>query len=166
MEGWKHLSFRENSMFIDRARSFCESHIAEKFKDEYNCYPMEVYCKEDKDGKTYKVLILGKHFKEDKFKVFTGCTFVKEGKRPQPEFQEETFKSCDGTDCTLADDKKVKIKNSINAYFKGEKDFEPLKYFENALDGANAYVVKVDGKYAAIYEIGDEVTVDCCFQSK
>ena len=148
MEGWKHLSFRENSMFIDRARSFCESHIAEKFKDEYNCYPMEVYCK------------------EDKFKVFTGCTFVKEGKRPQPEFQEETFKSCDGTDCTLADDKKAKIKNSINAYFKGEKDFEPLKYFENALDGANAYVVKVDGKYAAIYEIGDEVTVDCCFQSK
>ena len=161
MEGWARKSFRENSAFIDRARSFCESHIAEKFKDEYNCYPMEVYCKEDKDGKTYKVLILGKHFKNEEFKIFTVCTLVKEGKRPQPEFLENTFKSQDGTDRTLADDKKAKMKNPINTFFKGEKDFQCIKFFENALDGANVYVVKVDGQFAGIYEVGDEVSVDC-----
>ena len=161
MEGWKRLSFRENSAFIDRARSLCESHIAEKFKDEYNCYPMEVYCKEAPEGKTYKVLILGKHFKQDQFKVFSSCTFVQESKRPQPKFQAETFKSSDGTECALNDEKKAKIKNSINTFFKAEKDFQCIKFFENALDGANVYVVKVDGKYAGVYEVGEEVTIDC-----
>ena len=33
MEGWKQLSFKENNMNIDRARSFCENHIVEKFGD-------------------------------------------------------------------------------------------------------------------------------------
>ena len=161
MEGWKRLSFRENSAFIDRSRSFCESHVARNFNDEYNCYPMEVYCKEEPEGKTYKVLILAKHFQKDEFKVFTSCTFVKECKRPQPEFKEETFKSKDGTECALSDAKKAKIKSSINTFFKGEKDFQMVKFFENALDGANVYVVKIDGKYAGVYEIGDEVKVDC-----
>ena len=27
MESWKQLSFKENNMRIDRARSFCENHI-------------------------------------------------------------------------------------------------------------------------------------------
>ena len=164
MEGWKQLSFKENNMNIDRARSFCENHIVEKFGDIYNCYPMEVYCKEDKEGKTFKVLILGKHLKNEEFKIFSACTYVKEEKRPQPEFKEDTFKSNDGTDCTLTDEKKAKIKNAINSCFKGEKDFQCIKFFENALDGANVYVAKVDGKYAGIYEIGNYVKVDCCFQ--
>ena len=165
MEGWKQLSFKENNMFIDRARSFCEKHVAEKLGDEYNCYPMEVYCKEEKEGKTYKVLILGKHFKNEEFKVFSACTFAKEEKRPQPQFKEETFKSNDGTDCTLNDEKKAKIKNSINTFFKGEKDFQCIKFFENALDGgANVYVAKADGKYIGIYEIGNDMRVDCAFQ--
>ena len=122
---------------------------------------MEVYCKEDAEGKTYKVLILGKHFKKDEFKIFTACTLVKDGKRPQPEFKEDTFKSCDGTDCTLSDEKKAKMKNSITDFFKGEKEFQPVKFFENALDGGNVYVIKVDGKYAGVYEVGDEMCVDC-----
>ena len=161
MEGWKRLSFRENSAHIDRARSFCEKHVAKKFEEEYDCYPMEVYCKEDAEGKTYKVLILGKHFKKDEFKIFTACTLVKDGKRPQPEFKEDTFKSSDGTDCTLSDEKKAKMKNSITDFFKGEKEFQPVKFFENALDGGNVYVIKVDGKYAGVYEVGDEMCVDC-----
>ena len=161
MEGWKRLSFRANDFYIDRARSLCEKHVAEKLGDEYNCCPMEVYCKQETEGKTYKVLILGKHFQKEDFKIFTACTYVKQSKRPQPEFQENTFKSCDGTECALNDEKKAKVKNSITAYFKGEKDFQPIKFFENALEGANAYVVKVDGKFAGIYEVGDEITVDC-----
>ena len=161
MEGWKRLSFRENNAFIDRARSFCEKHVAEKFEDAYNCFPMEVYCKEETGGKTFKVLILGKHFQKDEFKMFSACSYVKESKHPQPEFKEDTFKALDGTDCSLTDEKKAKVKNAITTYFKGEKEFQPVKFFENALDGANAYIVKVDGKYAGIYEVGDEITVDC-----
>ena len=161
MEGWKRLSFRENNAFIDRARSFCEKHVAEKFEDAYNCFPMEVYCKEETGGKTFKVLILGKHFQKDEFKMFSACSYVKESKHPQPEFKEDTFKALDGTDCSLTDEKKAKVKNAITTYFKGEKEFQPVKFFENALDGANAYIVKIDGKYAGIYEVGDEITVDC-----
>ena len=80
-------------------------------------------------------------------------------------FKEDTFKSNDGTDCTLNDEKKAKIKNSINTFFKGEKDFQCIKFFENALDGgANVYVAKADGKYIGIYEIGNDMRVDCAFQ--
>ena len=161
MEGWKRLSFKANDMFIDRARSFCESHIAEKFNDEYICYPMEVYCKEESNDKTFKVLLLGKHFQKDEFKIFTGNTFVKSCKRPQPEFKEETFKSNDGTVCTLGDEKKNKVKSTVNAFFNGDKDFQAVKFFENALDGGNVYVVKVGTQYAGIYETGGELTVDC-----
>ena len=161
MEGWKRLSFRENNAFIDRARTFCEQHAAEKFQDAYNCFPMEVYCKEETGGKTFKVLILGKHFQKDEFKMFSACSYVAESKHPQPEFKEDTFKALDGTDCSLTDEKKAKVKNAITAYFKGEKEFQPVKFFENALDGANVYIAKVDGKYAGIYEVGDEITVDC-----
>ena len=164
MEGWKRLSFRENNAFIDRARTFCEQHVAEKFQDAYNCFPMEVYCKEETGGKTFKVLILGKHFQKDEFKMFSACSYVAESKHPQPEFKEDTFKALDGTDCSLTDEKKAKVKNAITAYFKGEKEFQPVKFFENALDGANAYITKVDGKYAGIYEVGDEINVDCVTQ--
>ena len=164
MEGWKQLSFKENNMNIDRDRSFCENHIVEKFGDVYNCYPMEVYCKEDKEGKTFKVLILGKHLKNEEFKIFSACTYVKEEKRPQPEFKEDTFKSTDGTECKLTAEKSDKLKSSVKAFFKADKEFTPVKFFENALDGANVYVAKVDGKYAGIYEIGNDVKVDCCFQ--
>ena len=161
MEGWKRLSFKANDAFIDRARSFCESQIAEKFNDEYNCYPMEVYLKEESKDKTYKVLILGKHFQKDEFKIFTGDSFVKSCKRPQPEFKDETFKSNDGTACTLSDEKKNLLKTSLNAFFKEEKDFQPVKYFENALDGGNVFVVKVGNQYAGIYETKGELTVNC-----
>ena len=164
MEGWKRLSFRENNAFIDRARTFCEQHVAEKFQDAYNCFPMEVYCKEETGGKTFKVLILGKHFQKDEFKMFSACSYVAESKHPQPEFKEDTFKALDGTDCSLTDEKKAKVKNAITAYCKGEKEFQPVKFFENALDGANVYIAKVDGKYAGIYEVGDEITVDCVTQ--
>ena len=161
MEGWKRLSFKANDAFIDRARSFCESQIAEKFNDEYICYPMEVYGKEESKDKTYKVLLLGKHFQKDEFKIFSGNSFVKSCKRPQPEFKEETFKSNDGTACTLSDEKKGLLKNSVNAYFKGEKDFQTIKYFEIALDGGNVYVIKVGNQYLGIYETGGELSVDC-----
>ena len=43
LDGWQRLSFRANDIFIDRARAFCEKYVAQKFDDEYNCYPMEVY---------------------------------------------------------------------------------------------------------------------------
>ena len=29
LSGWKRLSFRANSFFIDRARNLCENHITE-----------------------------------------------------------------------------------------------------------------------------------------
>ena len=162
MEGWKRLSFRQNSAFIDRSRSFCESHVAKNFNDEYDCYPMEVYCKEETEGKTYKVLILGKHFQKNEFKIFSACTFVKESKRPQPEFKKETFKASEGTECALNDEKNAKIKNAINTFFKEEKeDFQCVKFFENALDGGNVFLVKVDGIYVGVYEVGNEATVDC-----
>ena len=122
---------------------------------------MEVYCKEESNDKTFKVLLLGKHFQKDEFKIFTGNTFVKSCKRPQPEFKEETFKSNDGTVCTLGDEKKNKVKSTVNAFFNGDKDFQAVKFFENALDGGNVYVVKVGTQYAGIYETGGELTVDC-----
>ena len=96
--------------------------------------------------------------------MFSACSYVAESKHPQPEFKEDTFKALDGTDCSLTDEKKAKVKNAITAYFKGEKEFQPVKFFENALDGANAYIAKVDGKYAGIYEVGDEITIDCVTQ--
>ena len=158
--GWKRLSFRANDAFIDRSRQFCESHVAQKFNDEYNCYPMEVYLKEE-NGKNYKVLLLGKHFKKDEFKCFSSVTVVPEGKRPQPELKEDTFKAVDGTECKLSAEKQDKLKAAVKAHFKGEKAFTPVKFFENALDGANVYVLQVDGNYVGVYEVGDELTVDC-----
>ena len=161
MEDWKRLSFKANDAFIDRARSFCEKQIAEKFNDEYNCYPMEVYLKKESNDKTYKVLILGKHFQKDEFKIFSGDSFVKSCKRPQPEFKDESFKSNDGTACTLSDEKKNLLKTSVKSFFKEDKDFQPVKYFENALDWGNVYIVKVGNQYAGIYETKGELTVDC-----
>ena len=158
--GWQRLSFRANDLFIDRARSFCESHIAEKFNDEYDCSPMEVYS-QVVNGKNFKVLLLGKHFKTKEFKCFSSVTWVPAGQRPQPEFKEETFKACDGTECKLTADKEGKLKNSLKTFFKGDKDFTPVKFFENALDGANVYVLKVGDSFVGAYETGDEITIDC-----
>ena len=160
MLGWTRLSFRANDLFIDRARSFCESHIAQKFNDEYNCSPMEVYSKEE-NGKHFKVLILGKHFKKDEFKCFSSVTFVPAGPRPQPELKEDTFKSIDGTSCTLSAEKEEKLKNSVKNFFKGDKDYTLVKFFENALDGGNVYVLKVGDQYIGAYEVGDEISIDC-----
>ena len=158
--GWQRLSFRANNAFIDRARQFCESHVAQKFNDEYNCYPMEVYSKEE-NGKNFKVLLLGKHFKNDEFKCFSSVTNVPTGKRPQPELKEETFKADDGTACTLSAEKEGKLKGSVKAYFKEEKAFTPVKFFENAIEGGNVYVLKVGDKYVGAYEVGDEMNIDC-----
>ena len=159
--GWQRLSFRANDMFIDRARAFCEKHAAKKFEDEYNCYPMEVYS-QVVNGKNYKVLLLGKHFKNSNdFKCFFSVTWVPAGPRPQPELKEDTFKAIDGKECNLTAEKKEKLKASVKAFFKEEKDFTPVKFFENALDGANVYVLKVGNDYVGAYEVGDEVTVDC-----
>ena len=158
--GWQRLSFKANDMFIDRARAFCEKHAAQKFNDEYICYPMEVYS-QVVNGKNIKVLILGKHFKTNEFKCFSSVTWFPPGTRPQPELKEDTFKAVEGTDCTLTDDKKGKLKNSVKDFFKEEKDFTPVKFFENALDGANVYVLKVGDKYVGAYEVGDKIEVDC-----
>ena len=158
--GWQRLSFRANDLFIDRARSFCKSHVAKKFNDEYNCYPMEVYS-QVVNGKNYKVLILGKHFKTNEFKCFSAVTWVPASQRPQPELKEDTFKAVDGTACTLTADKQEKLKGSVKAYFKEDKAFEPVKFFENALDGANVYVLKVGDNFVGAYETGDEITIDC-----
>ena len=158
--GWQRLSFKANDMFIDRARAFCEKHAAQKFNDEYICYPMEVYS-QVVNGKNIKVLILGKHFKTNEFKCFSLVTWFPPGTRPQPELKEDTFKAVEGTDCTLTDDKKGKLKNSVKDFFKEEKDFTPVKFFENALDGANVYVLKVGDKYVGAYEVGDKIEVDC-----
>ena len=153
---WKRLSFRANDAFIDRSRQFCERHVAQKFNDEYICYPMEVYYKEE-NGKNYKVLLLGKHFKKYEFKCFSSVTVVPEGKRPQPELKEDTFKAIDGTDCTLDAEKQVKLKAAVG------KDFTPVKFFENALDGGNVYLLKVDERYFGVFEAGNEFNVDCQF---
>ena len=158
--GWERLSFKANDMLIDRARTFCEKQVAEKFNDEYNCSAMEVYS-QLVNGKNYKVLLLGKHFKKEEFKCFTGVTYVPLGERPHPKFQEDSFKAVDGTPCTLAGDKREKIKNALKAHYKEDKDFEPVKFFENALDGANVYVLKVGTVFVGVYECGNEVTVDC-----
>ena len=156
---WKRLSFRANDAFIDRARQFCEKYAAQKFNDEYICHPIEVYYKEE-NGKNYKVLLLGKHFKEYEFKCFSSVTVVPEGKFPYPEFKEDTFKTLDGTDCTLDHVKTVKLKHAVTS------DFTLVKFFENALDGANVYILKVklDGRYAGVFEVGNEFTVDCQFR--
>ena len=158
--GWQRLSFRANDLFIDRARSFCEKHVAQKFDDEYNCYPMEVYS-QVVNGKNYKVLLLGKHFKTNEFKCFTSVTWVPAGPRPQPELKEDTFKAIDGTACALSDEKKGKLKGSVKNFFKEDKDFTPVKFFENALDGANVYVLKVGEQYVGAYEVGDNIEIDC-----
>lgn len=160
MEGWKRLSFRANDCFIDRARQFCENKVAEDFQDEYNCCPMEVFYQSN-DGKNYKVLLLGQHFQTKEFKCFSSITFVPDGKRPQPELKKETFKSLDGTACTLSADREAKLKGCIKHFFKGEKDFTPVKYFENAIEGGNVYVLKVDQQYVGVYELGDDIQVDC-----
>ena len=154
---WKRLSFRANDVFIDRSRQFCEKYAAQKFNDEYICYPMEVYYKEE-NGKNYKVLLLGKHFKKYEFKCFSSVTVVPEGKRPQPELKEDTFKATDGTDCTLDAEKQVKLKAALS-----QKDFTLVKFFENALDGGNVYLLKVDERYFGVFEAGNEFNVDCQF---
>ena len=161
LDGWQRLSFRANDIFIDRARAFCEKHVAQKFDDEYNCYPMEVYS-QVVNGKNYKVLLLGKHFKTNEFKCFSSITWVPATQRPQPEFKEDTFKVTDGTACALSAEKEGKLKSSVKEFFKGEeKEFTPIKFFENALDGANVYVLKVGDNYVGAYEVGDEIKIDC-----
>ena len=158
--GWERLSFKANDAMIDRARSFCEQEATKKFNDEYICVPMEVYS-QVVNGRNYKVLLLGKHFKTNELKCFQGVTWVPAGPKPQPKFQENTFKVNDGTDCKLTAEKEGKIKASLKNYFNADKEFTPLKFFENALDGANVYVVKVDNQFVGIYEVGDELFVDC-----
>ena len=152
---WKRLSFRANDFSISKSRDFCVRHVAQKFNGEYNCYPMEVYYKEENGKKYYKVLLLGKHSKKDEFKCFSSVTVVPEGKFPYPEFKEDTFKTLDGTDCTLDRVKTVKLKHAVTS------DFTLVKFFENALDGANVYILKVDEKYVGVFEVGNEFTVDC-----
>ena len=158
--GWKRRSFKENDMLIDRSRQFCERHVASKFNDEYICSPMEVYS-QVVNGQNFKVLVLGKHFKTNDFKCFSSVTWVPASPKPKPEFKEDTFKALDGTTCTLSAEKEGKLKGAIKAYFKEDKAFTPVKFFENALDGANVYVLKVGDGFAGAYEVGDEVTIDC-----
>ena len=152
---WKRLSFRANDAFIDRSRQFCEKYAAQKFNDEYICYPMEVYYKED-NGKNYKILLLGKHSKKDEFKCFSSVIVFPEGKMPCPELKKDSFKVLDWTDCT-----ELKIENELRLSGFLRKDFTPVKIFENALDGANAYVLKVDGQYVGVFENGFEFYIDC-----
>ena len=49
----------------------------------------------------------------------------------------------------------------MKTFFKGDKEFTPVKFFENALDGANVYVLKVGDQFIGVYEVGDELRVDC-----
>ncbi len=59
-------------------------------------------------------------------------------------------------------EKVEKLKSSVKEFFKGEeKEFTPIKFFENALDGANVYVLKVEDNYVGAYEVGDEIKIDC-----
>ena len=116
--GWKRLSFKENDAFIDRARQFCAKKVAKDYKDEYKLSPMEVYS-QVVNGKNYKVLLVGKHFKNGDLKCFSGVTYVAAGPKPQPVFQDNTFKAVDGKDCTLAADKKDKLAKAVADYFKG-----------------------------------------------
>ena len=44
-------------------------------------------------------------------------------------------------------------------FFKEDKDFTPVKFFENALDGANVYVLKVGEQYVGAYEVGDNIDI-------
>ncbi len=99
LDGWQRLSFRANDIFIDRARAFCEKHVAQKFNDEYNCYPMEVYS-QVVNGKNYKVLLLGKHFKTNEFKCFSSIMGSSHSKTTT-RIQRNSFKAIDGTACAL-----------------------------------------------------------------
>ena len=55
-------------------------------------------------------------------------------------------------------EKVEKLKSSIKEFFKGEeKEFTPIKFFENALEGANFYVLKVRDNYVGVYEVRDEI---------
>ena len=156
--GWKRLSFKENDAFIDRARQFCAKKVAKDFNDEYKLSPLEVYS-QVVNGKNFKVLLVGKHFKNGDLKCFTGVTNVPAGPKPQPVFLDNTFKAVDGKDCTLAADKKDKLTKAVTDYFKGAKDFEAVKVFE--LDGANVYVLKVGNDLVGAFECGDVCEVDC-----
>ena len=160
--GWQRASFRENSLYIDRAAHFCQNHASQKFNNEYKCRPMEVYS-QVVNGKNYKVLLLGKNIKTNDFKCFTSVTWFPAVQRPEPEFKEDTFMTLDGTECKLNAEKEDKIKNAIKLYFKEDKLFTPVKFFENAIEGGNVYVIKVEEKYVGIYEVNDEIKVDCIF---
>ena len=160
LDGWERLSPFTNSLYIDRARYFCQKHISQKFDDEYKCTLMEVYS-QVVNGKNFKVLILGKNRKTNEFKCFTAITWLPANPRPEPEFKEDTFKVIDGTTCTLNAEKEGKLKGSIKAYFKEEKDFTPIQFFENVIDSANVYVLKVGDKFAGAFEVGEEIKIDC-----
>ena len=73
----------------------------------------------------------------------------------------ELVQPTDGTECKLTAEKSDKLKSSVKAFFKADKEFTPVKFFENALDGANVYVLKVGEQFVGVYEVGDEMTVDC-----
>ena len=160
LAGWKRLSFRANDLFIDEARSFCKKHVATKFNGEYICTPMEVYS-QVVNGKNYKVLLLGKHSQTKDFKCFSGITYFPPGQIPEPQFKEDTFKATDGTECKLTAEKSDKLKSSVKEYFQEDKEFTPIKFFENAFEGANVYVLKVGNQFIGVLEAGNEMSVDC-----
>ena len=101
--------------------------------------------------------------KSNDFKCFTSVTWFPAVQRPEPEFKEDTFMTLDGTECKLNAEKEDKIKKAIKLYFKEDKLFTPVKFFENAIEGGNVYVIKVEEKYVGIYEVNDEIKVDCIF---
>mgnify|MGYP006989063017 CR=1 FL=1 len=67
----------------------------------------------------------------------------------------------DGTECKLTAEKSNKLKNSVKEFFQEDKEFTPIKFFENAFEGANVYVLEVWKQFIGVFEAGDEMLVDC-----
>ena len=53
------------------------------------------------------------------------------------------------------------MKSSVKEYFQEDKEFTPIKFFENAFEGANVYVLKVGNQFIGVLEAGNEMSVDC-----
>ena len=53
------------------------------------------------------------------------------------------------------------MKSSVKEFFQEVKEFNPIKFFENVFEGANAYVLKVGNQFVGVFEAGGEMPTDC-----
>ena len=154
------IIFQSKWSFHWWSKKLLQKAVVTKFNGEYICTPMEVYS-QVVNGQNYKVLLLGKHSQTKDFKCFSGITYFPPGQIPEPQFKEDTFKATDETECKLTAEKTDKLKSSVKEFFQEDKEFTPIKFFENAFEGANVYVLKVGNQFIGVFEAGNEMSVDC-----